>query len=74
MNLLPEYENIVVGSSLAALLFAMKNDYSIFFAEERRPFRFDYFKPDIDLSFLQMRGQTKSLTTIGKQKIIGITC
>ena len=72
MNLLPEYENIVVGSSLAALLFAIKNDYPVFFAEERRPFRFDYFKPDIDLSFLQLRGQTKSLTTIGKQKIIGI--
>ena len=69
----PEYENIVIGSSLSALLFAIKNDYPLFFAEERRPFRFDYLEPETNLTFLKIPVRpTKSLTTLGKEKSIGV--
>ena len=68
-----KFENIVIGSSLSALLFAIKNDYPLFFAEERRPFRFDYLEPETNLAFLKIPGRpTKSLTTLGKEKSIGV--
>ena len=72
MKSLLKYENIVIGSSLTALLFALKNDYPVFFAEERRPFRFDYLEPQTNLAFLKIPGRpTKSLTTLGEEKLIG---
>ncbi len=40
-----EYENIVIGSSLSALIFAYVNDYPVFFTEPDTPFRFDFLSP-----------------------------
>ena len=62
---------IVIGSSLAALLYAFNNELPIFFAQTRKPFRFDYLDPELDLSFLKLPGETKSLTTFGEDKIVG---
>lgn len=67
-----QYENVVVGSCLNAVLFAFSNCYPIFFTKARRPFRFDYLKPGQDLDFLKVFSRPpKSLTTFGDQKIIG---
>ena len=63
---------IVIGSSLLAVLYAFNNELPIFFAQERRPFRFDCLDPELDLSFLKLPAQTKSLTTFGEDKIVGI--
>lgn len=65
------HENIVIGSSLGALLFAHENQYPVFFTEAQRPFRFDYFEPDVDLSCLKIPGAAKSLTTFEGEKNIG---
>ena len=65
-------DEIVIGSSLNAVLYAFNNELPIYFAEERRPFRFDYLDPELDLSFLKLSAQTKSLTTFGEDKIVGI--
>ena len=62
---------IVIGSSLTALLYAFNNELPIFFAQTRKPFRFDYLDPELDLSFLKLAAQTKSLTTFGEDKIVG---
>ena len=56
---------------MSAVLYAFVKNYPIFFAEERRPFRFDYLAPDIDLSCLKIPGAAKSLTTFGESKVIG---
>jgi len=64
-------DEIVIGSSLNAILYAFNNELPIYFAEERRPFRFDYLDPELDLSFLKLSAQTKSLTTFGEDKIVG---
>ena len=40
-----EYENIVVGSSLSALIFAYVNEYPVFFTDVNVPFRFDFLSP-----------------------------
>ena len=68
-----EYEKIVIGSSIEAILYAFINNYPVFFAQERRPFRFDYFEPEVDLSCLKIPASNKSLTTFGDDKKIGIT-
>ena len=68
-----EYDKIVIGSSLSAVLYAFSNKYPIFFAEERRPFRFDYLEPALDLSCLKIPGAAKSLTTFGSEKNVGVT-
>ncbi len=66
-----EYENVVIGSSLKAVLYAYTHNYPIFFSEQRRPFRFDYFAPDVDLSALKMPTCQKSLTTFEGVKVLG---
>lgn len=68
-----EYDTIVVGSSLTAILFAFNNEYPVFFTEARRPFRFDYLRPHLDLSCLKIPATTKSLTTFGHEKQVGIS-
>jgi hypothetical protein len=68
-----EYDNIVVGSSLAAVLFAFNNQYPILFTEADRPFRFDYLEPTLDLSCLKIPGVAKSLTTFRDEKKVGVT-
>jgi len=67
-----EYDQIVVGSSLQAVLFAFNNELPIFFSEIRRPFRFDYFEPALDLSAVKLKNSQKNLVTFGKDKVIGI--
>jgi len=66
-----EYDKIVIGSSISAVLYAFVKNYPIFFAEERRPFRFDYFEPEVDLSCLKIPAYQKSLTTFEESKVIG---
>jgi len=66
-----EYENIVIGSSLKAVLYAYAHNYPIFFSEQRRPFRFDCFEPEVDLSALKIPNETESLTTFEGVKLLG---
>ena len=60
-----EYDSVVLGSSLNAILFAAQNFFPVVFSDFRKPFRFDYFEPTIDLSFLNLPNglRPKSLTT-----------
>ena len=49
-----EYDKIVIGSTLKALLFSFNNRLPLVFTEPLRPFRFDYLNPDLDLSCLKL--------------------
>lgn len=60
-----------MGSSLAATLYAINNNLPIFFTEGRRPFRFDYFAPHIDLSCVKIHKAVKSLNTPQGQYTVG---
>jgi hypothetical protein len=44
-----EQENIVIGSSIDALLYGFANSYPVYFAECRKPFEFEYFDKDVQL-------------------------
>ena len=69
-----KYENIVIGSSLSALLFAAQNFFPVVFSDFRKPFRFDYFEPEQDLSFLKLPQdlRPKSLTTFNGPIDVGV--
>jgi len=50
----PYYEEIVVGSSLRAILFASLRGLPLFFSTAEKPFEFDYFDPSVDLSSFRL--------------------
>jgi len=53
-------------------LFAFNNELPIIFSEARRPFRFEYFKPCIDLSAVKLKNSQKNLMTFGEDKVVGL--
>jgi hypothetical protein len=69
-----EYDDIVIGSSLDAMMHAFIQRCPIFFTTPMRPFRFSYLAPETDLACLKLPTPTgnKSLTTFGQNKKIGI--
>ena len=66
------HDKIVVGSSLSAALFAFNNRYPLLFSRPEYSFRFDYFPPDTDLSFIGIDSMTRELKTFGEPKVVGI--
>jgi len=56
-----EYDEIVIGSSLTAVLYAFNNSLPIFFSQTQQPFRFDYLDTDLDLSCVGMKNTTSEL-------------
>mgnify|MGYP003112953201 CR=1 FL=1 len=56
---------------MSAVLYAFNNNLPIFFAECRRPFRFDYLAHELDLSCLKIPLEVKNLTTFEGNKIVG---
>jgi hypothetical protein len=59
----PYYDEIVVGSSLRALLFAADRNIPVFFTEPEKPHQFDHFAPDIDLSSWGLHNDSKLWVT-----------
>jgi hypothetical protein len=60
--LIIEYDTVVVGSSLDALMFAARNFFPVISSDLRKPFRFDYIEPDIDISGLNFSDKLKQTT------------
>jgi len=73
------YDKVVVGSTLEALLYCYLNNTPFIFVELERPNRFDYFNPNVDLSFFglenistsQLRRVENGMST--SNKLIGIS-
>ena len=65
------YETIVVGSSFDAVIYAFVHGHPIFFAEERRPSRFDYIEPALNLSCLKIPDTATILETLDASRTIG---
>lgn len=62
-KLIYEHENIVVGSSLIAVMFAFENGYPMVFTEAQRPFRFDFLEPGIAYENLKVPDNKTTITT-----------
>ena len=63
---------IVVGSSLPAVLYAFNNGLPLFYSESRRPFRFDYLEPDVDTTSVKLCGEPTLLKTFEEDKAVGL--
>ena len=74
-KLIIEYDNIVLGSSLKAILFAAQNFFPVVFSDFRKPFRFDYFKPELDLEYFEFPAEVgpKTLTTHQGMLDVGVS-
>ena len=59
----PHYDEIVVGSSLRALLFAALNDFPVFFTTPEKPIEFDHFDSSVDLSSWRLHNEPQVWTT-----------
>ena len=59
----PYYDEIVVGSSLRALLFAADRSIPVFFTEPEKPHQFDHFAIDVDLSSWGLHNDSQLWTT-----------
>lgn len=59
----PHYEEIVVGSSLRALLFAASKNIPVFFSTPEKPPQFEHFAPSIDLSSWGLHNDSQLWTT-----------
>jgi hypothetical protein len=67
----PYYDEIVVGSSLRALLFASLNNFPVFFSRPEKPFEFDLFSRSIDLSSWGLHNEPQVWTTPEGEVITG---
>jgi len=64
-----QYDEVVIGSSLSALMFAYINDCPVFFTETRPSFRFDFLSPDE--APIGIPSKTKTLMTFNEQMLVG---
>ena len=67
------YDNIVVGSSFDAVLFAFIHNYPIIYSDYDIPFRFDYLDHGIDLSCMKLDNKTSVIKTTNDNVIVGIS-
>ena len=72
VELLFKEKEIVVGSSLKALLFAYIKELPIFFSVAQSPVFFDTLPVDLDLSFLSIKNEKTKLVGIDSNKEVGI--
>lgn len=66
------YKEIIVGSSLPALIFAINRTIPVFYSEPVRPFELEYVGPKTNLNFLGLDNKSKILKGINGQKTVGI--
>ena len=66
-----EYEKVVIGSSLEALLFAYANDTPLLSPSIKRPSFIEYINPDINLLPFGIENTSTILNTSGEPKEIG---
>ena len=67
-----QYDRVVVGGTLPALMYAFVNKLPILFTKPEPPNRFDFFSPEIDLSFLKLDNKTREIKTFNQSKQVGI--
>ena len=69
-KMIHEYDEIVIGSNLSAVLYAFNNKLPIFYTRAQRPFRFEYVDPTVDVSCLGLDAErTELLTHKGKTNV-----
>lgn len=71
-NIELSYEEIIIGSSLSALIYCYKNNVPFFYATNESPGKFSYFEPDVDLSSFGLENKITTIRCATDKKEIGI--
>jgi hypothetical protein len=71
-NIIVKCDEIVIGSSLEAVIFAFNERLPIFYTAATKPFRFDYLSPEVDMSCLKFEDYKMTLDTSSGDKIVGL--
>ena len=66
-----EFDKIVIGSTLSALIYCYFNSVPLIYNNERKPMFFDFFDPDLSLEKLHMEPQQFNLKGLESDKIVG---
>ena len=66
-----EYDEIVIGSSLDAFLFAFKKGIPVFFTKPQIPKKFDFLSPNEEYSLLGIPAVKTKLTDGNKTTFVG---
>jgi hypothetical protein len=66
------YDNVVVGSSFEAVLFAFTHRYPLLCTEYDRPFRFDYLDSELNLDSVGLDNKPTKIKTISEELIVGV--
>ena len=66
------YDNIVVGSSFEAVLYAFVNNYPIIYSNYDIPFRFDFIDHNVDLSPVKIQNVPSLIKTSADDVVVGI--
>ena len=70
-NININYEKIIIGSSLNALLYSFLNNVPFVYVSTEPPHRFDHFSPEQDLSFFGLENNSHTLVSPTSNKVIG---
>ena len=62
-KMIHEYDEIVIGSNLTAVLYAFNNKLPIFYSAAQRPFRFEHIESQTDVSCLGLNPEIPELYT-----------
>lgn len=65
------YDNVVVGSSFDAVLFAFVNRYPILYTNDTAPFRFSYIPATVDLSSIKLQNTPSIVKTLHDEITVG---
>ena len=66
------YDNVVIGSSFEAVLYAFMHNYPILYTEYDFPFRFDYLDFNVDLSAISLQNTPTSIKTPTENLVVGV--
>jgi|TARA_X000001382_G_scaffold96246_1_gene70638 hypothetical protein len=66
------HREIIVGSSLPALIHAFNKNIPVFYSDYDRPFELDFLDPNLDLKFLGIDNISKTLKGMESEITVGI--
>ena len=66
-----EFSEVVIGNTLAGLMYSYFNSVPLISVNDRKPFFFDFFDPDFELAKLQLETENYKLNGTDDKKIFG---
>ena len=66
-----EFDEVIIGNTLAGLMYSYFNSAPLISVIDKKPFFFEFFNPDLELSKLQLETENYELNGIGTKKIFG---